>query len=443
MKTTNLSKIVSNISWLLGDKLVDIILRITVGVLVARYLGPEWFGYLNYSLALIAILAPLVKLGLVNIVVKYISLEPERSDEILGTAFTIQLFSATLITLCVLWYFGIHTSDENVTNWLVSILSVTLIFQCSELIAWWNQSQITSKYTVWSNRIAVFFGLGIKLALIQISASFSLFVWAWVAQAAVKAYFLFHFYLKKNSFAKWKFNGKLAIELLKNSWPLLFASIASIIYLKIDMVMLGNMQSGREVGIYAAAVRISELLYFLPNIVAATLLPTIIRSSKLNQEIFYGRIQALLDVLSIYSILLIAALFFGADVVVSTLFGNEYSDASLILKIHAFALLFVAAGVARNKLLIAENQTIFIMVATILGAVSNILLNLYLIPRYSGAGAAVATIVSYCLSSYLACLFWQPTLKHFRMISASFLVLLRPKSLILFLISLLKHGKDT
>ena len=281
-----------------------------MGVLVARYLGPEWFGYLNYSLALIAILAPLVKLGLINIVVKYISLEPERSDEILGTAFVIQLFSATLITLCVLWYFAIHTSGENVTNWLVSILSVTLIFQCSELIAWWNQSQITSKYTVWSNRIAVFFGLGIKLALIQISASFFLFVWAWVAQAVVKAYFLFHFYLKNNSFAKWKFNGKLAIELLKNSWPLLFASIASIIYLKIDMVMLGNMQSGREVGIYAAAVRISELLYFLPNIVAATLLPTIIRSSKLSQEIFYERIQALLDVLSVYSILLIACLLY-------------------------------------------------------------------------------------------------------------------------------------
>ncbi len=441
MKTTNLSKIVSNISWLLGDKLLDIVLRVTVGVLVARYLGPEWFGYLNYALALIAILAPLVKLGLVNIVVKNISLEPERSGEILGTAFAIQLFSALLITLCVMYYFGIYASGENTTNWLVSILSVTLLFQCSEIIVWWNQSQIASKYTVWANRISVFLGLGIKLTLIQISASFSLFVWAWVAEAFVKAFFLFHFYLKNESFSHWKFNGKLAKELLKNSWPLLFASIASIIYLKIDLVMLGNMQSGREVGIYAAAVRISELLYFLPNIVAATLLPTIIRSSKLDQETFYGRIQALLDALSLYSILVIAALYFSADFLVLTLYGKDYFEASLILKIHTFALLFVATGIARNKLLIAENRLIFIMIATLLGAVFNILLNLYLIPRYSGVGAAGATIFSYCLSSYLSCLFWRPTFKHFRMISASFFVLLRPTSLILFLSSLVKRQK--
>ena len=436
MASKSFKKILSNISWLLGDKVLDIVLRVTVGVLVARYLGVEWFGYLHFSLAMVALLVPVVKLGLNSIVVKSIALEPERKGELLGTAFALQFVMSLLLSAGLVAAIYIIGTGQETTNLLITILAITLIFQSADPIISWNQSQVSAKYTVWANRISLAIGLTIRLSFIYFSVEFIYFVWAWVVESILKAYFLFHFYTRKETVSIWTFKRKTAVKLIKESWPMMFSGIAAIIYLKIDVVMLGSMLEGKDVGLYSAAVRISELFYFLPTIVSATLLPAIVRSSTLDESAFNERIQSLIDGLALYSIVAIGFLWFCAELLVNILFGSEFSEAAFILKIHAFALLFVATGTSRDKMLIAENRTIFIMVSTFFGAVINIALNLYLMPRYGGVGAAIATVISYAFSGYIACVFWQPTIKHFKMITASFFVLARPSSLYKFVISL-------
>ena len=260
-----------------------------------------------------------------------------------------------------------------------------------------------------------------------------------MTESVLRASLLILFYLKNEKILLWKFNGKLARQLLCKSWPLLFSAIASIIYLKIDIIMLGIMQSGEAVGVYAAAVRISELFYFIPTIVTATLLPIIVRSTNLDAVTQNTRMQALFDVLSLYSFVSIIFILLIADTLISFLFGENFIQAALIAKIHIFALIFVASGVARNKFLIANDHTIFIMIATIVGALSNVILNYFLIDRYSGIGAAISTVVSYGISSYLSCLFWQPAVKFFKVISSSYFVLVRPGSLIRFLTNLVSR----
>jgi len=436
MASKSLDKILSNISWLLGDKVLDIILRVTVGVLVARYLGVEWFGYLHFSLAMVALLIPVAKLGLNSIVVKYLALEPERKGELLGTAFAMQFVMSMLLSTGLATAIYFFSTGQETTDLLVTILAITLIFQCADPFVSWNQSQVSAKYTVWANRISLAIGMTIRLSFIYFSVEFIYFVWAWVIESILKAVFLFHFYMKRETVSIWMFERKTAAKLLKESWPMMFSGIAAIVYLKIDVVMLGSMLEGKDVGLYSAAVRISEIFYFLPTIVSATLLPAIVRSSKLDELAFNQRIQALIDGLALYSIVAIVFLWFGAELLINTLFGIQYSESAFILKIHAFALLFVATGTSRDKMLIAENRTIFIMVSTFIGAVINIALNLYLMPRYGGVGAAIATVISYAFSGYFACIFWRPTIKHFKMITASFFVLFRPSSLYNYLSTL-------
>jgi len=426
---TTYKKILSNISWLLSDKFLDVILRVTIGVLIARHLGAEWFGHLNYALTVVAIAGPLAKLGLSNIVVKHISTEPRNSDTILGTAFILQLVCSIGLYIGFFVFIYLFSSNQHVTDPLVAALAITLVFHSTDTIVAWNQSQLTSKYTVIASRSSVVLGFLIKFALIKFSVPFSYFVWAWIIESALKSLLLFYLYSKKQSFLRWKFNFGIARELLRNSWPLVFSSIASIIYLKIDVVMLGNMLSGRDVGVYSAAVRISELLYFIPTIVTATLLPSIVRAHATNRSYLYTRMQLLFDGLAIYCYLSIVIFYVLSDWIVMTLYGRDYFEAAFILKLHVFALIFVSSGVARNKLLIAENKTVFIMVATCLGAFINITLNYYMIPKYSGYGAAIATVISYGFSSYLACLFWGPTKKIFEMMSLSILVAFRPYSI--------------
>ena len=436
MSAKSLRKIVNNISWLLGDKVLDIAMRLTGGVLVARYLGVELFGYLQFSLAILALLVPVVTLGFRNMVVKYIALNPSHKGEVLGSAFVMQLVSSLLTSAGLLLFVYFFGNDEGKTNLAISILTITLIFHCFDPIIYWNQSQLSAQYTVWSVRISSTIGLCVKLLFVYFSVDFIIFIWAWVIESIVTSALLVHFYSKKESFSDWKYDRETAKMLLKDSWPLMFSGIAAIIYIKIDIVMLGTMLEKTEVGLYFAAVRISELFYFLPSVLSATVLPAIIRSSQKGGSEITQRIQALSDALTLYSIISVAFLFFFAHLLIHILFGPEYSEAAVILRIHAFALFFISAGASVNKMLIAENRTVFILVSTCLGTVINILMNLYLIPRYAGVGAAVATVVSYAFSSYFACLFWKPANKHFKMVTISFFVFARPQSLLRFLMNL-------
>ena len=80
----------------------------------------------------------------------------------------------------------------------------------------------------------------------------------------------------------------------------------------------------------------------------------------------------------------------------------EYAAAAPILVIHTWASIFVFMGVAGTQWLVMENLQIFSLEKTLLGALSNIGLNLILIPEYGAVGAAYATLISYAISSLIS-----------------------------------------
>ncbi|HEB75051.1 MAG TPA: hypothetical protein ENJ04_01690 [Nitrospirae bacterium] len=94
--------------------------------------------------------------------------------------------------------------------------------------------------------------------------------------------------------------------------------------------------------------------------------------------------------------------FFLAPFIISTLYGDAYAGAERIFAIHIWACLFVYLGVARGQYLINEGLIRVSFFTTALGAAVNVGLNLVLIPRYEGVGAAVASVISYAASGYLS-----------------------------------------
>ena len=123
---------------------------------------------------------------------------------------------------------------------------------------------------------------------------------------------------------------------------------------------------------------------------------------KKSDKNYHERMQLFFDLMAGVSYVVIIFTVLLAPYLVSILFGSEYAGASTILRIHIFALIFVSIGGARRRWLIAEDFIKFTVLATVLGAVSNIILNLWLVPRYAGLGAAWATLVSYGISAYFS-----------------------------------------
>ena len=194
------------------------------------------------------------------------------------------------------------------------------------------------------------------------------------------------------------------LRLVRQSFWLMLSTIASVIYLKIDQVMLASMKSDAAVGIYAVAVRLSEVWFFFPTAFAVAVFPVLLKTRKSVQNRYQQQLQIVCDVLLYSAIALTFCIVIVAPYFVNFLFGEAYSDSASVLSIHVLGLAFVFMRALVSKWLIAESLMRFSLWSEGLGAIINVALNIALIPTYSYWGAAWATVISYLFSCYLS--FW-------------------------------------
>jgi polysaccharide transporter, PST family len=404
------NKIIGNASWLVVDRLFRMIAGLLVGVWVARYLGPEKFGLLNYAMAFAALFLPLSTLGLEEIVIQGIVKNPAEKDELLGSAFFLTVVGGFLSLAAAIVSIVLSRSDS--LSWaLVSIFAGAYIFQTFDVITFWFHSQIQSKYVVLAKSSAFTVTTIVKIVLIQNHAKLLAFAWVSLGETLITAAILiFLYYLNQQSCVTWKPSLYYAKRLLKKSYPMIFSGIATILYLKIDQVMLGQMLGDKAVGIYSIAVRISEIWYFIPLAIASSVTPSIVNARQTSLEQYYQKLQTIFNGSVLVSYMLSIGISFLAKPIILNLYGALYADSVPILMVHIWSSTFVFLIVIRGIFLVAEDLTMVYMQTTMLGAITNIALNLVLIPRYAGFGAAIATVISYAIASYISCLFY-PRLK--------------------------------
>lgn len=398
-----LLKIVTNTGWLFVDKVVRIGVGLVIGIWLARYLGVEGYGLYNYALAFATLLSPFASLGLDSVVIRYVVRDPDDRLQILGTSFVLKLLAGTLTLFTAIACIYLVSPNEKLTIELVAILSATGIFQSFDAIDLWFQSQTQSKYTVLAKSIVFVSTSILRVGLIAMKAPLVTFAWVALLDIALGSLGLIVIYqIRGYSVWLWRWSWPLAKMLVKESWPLLFSSFAILIYMKIDMVMLKTMSDERAVGIYSAATRISEAWYFIPMIGSSSMAPAIYAAKESSETLFYNLSFKLHRFMALLSIVISVSMTFLAKPSIALLFGDKYAAATDVLIVHIWASIFVFLGVASSTWLVAEDLAFFTLSRTIMGAIFNIVLNIILIPRYAGVGAAIATLISYAFANVFA-----------------------------------------
>lgn len=411
-----LLKVAANASWLFADRFLRMGVGLVVGVWVARYLGTQQFGLFNYATAFVALLTPFANLGLDNIVIREIVRGSSDKNEILGTTFFLKLAGGCILFVLAILSISLLRPGDRLTVWLVSILSLGVIFQAFDTIDLQFQAQVQSKYTVIAKNLAFIIITFVKVTLIQINAPLIAFAWAGLAESGLSAVGLaINYRVQRYSVWVWRWSLTRAIALLKESWPLILSGLTIMIYMRIDQIMLGQMIDDRAVGLYSAATRISEVWYFIPTAIASSVFPTIIEAKGISESLYYQRLKQLLRLMVFLSIAIAIPMTFVSKTLMISLFGQEYIAASSILAIHVWASLFVFMGVATSPWFVTEGLTKLSMQRTLIGAIANVLLNLILIPAYSGKGAAIATVISQAFASFLSNAIHQKTQKLFHL----------------------------
>ena len=401
---TKLRKVVGNTGWLFADRILRMGAGLYVGVWVARYLGTEQYGLFNYAMAFVSLFTPIFTLGLDDVVISQLVRERSNKQEILGTTFGLKLIGGIVSVLLAVGCLFLLKEENTLTIWLVAILAMSGIFRTADTIDLWFQSQVQSKYTVIAKNIAYLLSTSFKVGLILTKAPLLTFAWATLAEIVLGAVGLIGIYQIKG-FSKiwnWRWSFVTAKNLLRQSFPLIFSGFAILIFMKIDQIMLGEMKGDNEVGIYSAAVRISELWYFIPTTIVSSVAPAIYAAKEKSEYHYYKRIGQLLRLLTYISLAISIPMTFLSKNIILLMFGNGFIEAGSILSVHIWASLFVFMGVATSPWFIAEGLNNVSLGKTLLGAILNVILNFLLIPQYSGLGAAFATISSQATAAFLS-----------------------------------------
>jgi O-antigen/teichoic acid export membrane protein len=396
-------KYFKNTSWLFAEKILRMVMGLFVGVWVARYLGAEKFGMLSYAQAFVGLFSAIATLGLNGIVIRELVKYPEKESELLGTAFILKLFGAVL-TLFILYIAIQFTSNDSLTNSLIFIIASATIFQAFNVIDFYFQAKVMSKYVVFANSVSLLLSSILKIVLILNQAPLIYFAFIVLFDSIVLAigYIYWYFKIKREFFIKKiNFSFDLAKSLLKDSWPLILSGIVISIYMKIDQVMIKEMLDSEAVGNYAVAVRLSEIWYFIPMVITLSLFPAIVNAKKISEELYYKRLQKLYDLMVWIAISIAIPITFLSDWIVNLLYGIQYSESADVLKVHIWAGVFVFLGVASGKWFLSENLQKLAFYRTLFGAIINIILNFIMIPKYGIIGASIATLISQMVASYL------------------------------------------
>lgn len=402
-----------------GEQILRIVAGLLVGIYVARYLGPHQFGIYSYALAFVAPFNAIARMGVDSIVLRDLLNHPEFSDIYLGTAFWLKLVGA-LSALSVLAIVTQLINNDARTNLYIFIIASGLIFHSFDVVDFHFQSRVLSKYVALCKLVQLVLSSMLKLYFILIQADLLSFVLVSLFdQISLAMSLAFAYWRQKIGSFFGKFNLATAKAMLRNSWPLFLTGIATTLYMRIDQIMIKEMLGEREVGLYSAAVRISEAWYFVPIIITASLFPAVVNAKRISRTLYRRRLQRLYTLITWLAISVALSVTFLGDWIMTLLYGTSYKESGVVLSIHIWTGVFVGLGVATERLMINENLVKTSMLRAMAGMVLNVLFNFFLIPIYGIYGSAIANLFSQIFSAYVFDLFSLRTRKLFVMKSKS------------------------
>lgn len=397
-----------NAFWLVGGKVIQMILGLFISILTARYLGPSNYGLINYASAYIGFFSALCTLGINSVIVKEFIDKKEKDGVILGTSMILKFISSFLSIIAIMVVVFVLDFGETETIIVVGISSLSVLFNIMETLNYWFQSKLQSKYTA----IATFVGFACtaiyRIVLLIHQSNIYMFALINSIDYLLVGILLLIFY-KKNKGTKFGFSISYAKSLLSKSWHFILPGLMVSIYAQTDKIMLKQMISETEIGFYSTALAICNMWCFILTAIIDSFYPSIMELFNLNKyELYERRNKQLYAIVFYMSVGVSAILCVLAPAIVFILYGNDYANAVSPLRIITWYTAFSYLGVARNAWIVCENKQKYLIWTYIASAFINVGLNFALIPILGASGAALASLCAQALTTMIVPLFIKP-----------------------------------
>lgn len=387
------NRTIKNAAWIIGCRIIQSGLALVVTMLSARYLGPSGYGLINYAASLVAFFVPVMQLGLNSTLVREIISDPEQEGEILGTALAMTFVSAIACIVGIGAVAAFLNRGEPETVLVCVLYSILLVFQSLEMIQYWFQAKLLSKYTALTVLAAYVLVSAYRITLLITGADI---YWYAVSQAidfGIIAASLLVIY-RKHSGKRLKVSAKRAADLLERSKPYILSSMMITVFAQTDRIMLKLMVDEAAVGYYSAAVSCATLTAFVFVAIIDSARPSILEGKQKSEEVFRQRMKTLYAVIIGLALLQSAGISLLAKPIIWIMCGSQYDPSVSALRIVVWFSTFSYLGAVRDVWILAEKKQQYLWIINLSGAMANVILNAVLIPLRGANGAAAASLVT-------------------------------------------------
>ena len=392
MQTPVRNLVFHNAKWIIGCKVVQSVMQLVIGMICARYLGPDNYGLIRYAASIVAFGVPLMRLGLDATLVHELVENPEKEQSIMGTALMLNVASGLVCMGLVYGFVSAVHPGEQITILVCVIYSGSLLFSALEMVRYWFQYKLMSKYASLVMLGAYAVVSAYKIFLLASGKSVYWFAFAHSVEYGTVAAGLTAIYLSTGR--RFELDFSMVGKMLRKSRHYILASMMVVVIQNTDHIMLTGMLGQWENGIYSAAITCTTAAQFVYYAVIDSFRPVLFARKGENRAAYERGISRL------YCITVYLALGQGivftvfAKPLVLLLYGRDYVDAAGLMGILSAYFLFSTIGVVRNIWILAEGRNRWLWVINLSGAVMNVALNRVMIPAWGAWGAAAASMLT-------------------------------------------------
>ncbi len=386
--------IVKNAFFILFSKFIDPLISLLLVVSIARLLGVSGLGQYSFIKATFTIFLVISTLGLDQLITRDVAKNKAAASTYLINLGLLNIgFSLLMaISMSLFVYFSDYPTEVVAASIIMSsaLLAASFSNSVHAIIAAFERFEFNALLMSGENIVRVILAVmallmgGGLIAIISIITA-TRFLGSMVGLLVIH---------KKLLPLKWQFDVKFLVRQIKSIPTFSLISIFSVIYWRLDVMMLSKFCGMAEVGFYSAAFRIMEIIKAIPLSAKQALFPVKARKFSSDHGDLLGLMNKSIRYLMIILLPLAVLITISADKLILIFYGDQFQAASIALQILIWTILpYGLAMMLANVLVTSGNQRIDLW-ANIFGVAVNFMLNLVLIPRLGVIGASLATLIS-------------------------------------------------
>lgn len=391
-KTTR-QTIVKNVFWLGVGQFGSRFIRAAITIYAARVLGASEYGVFSYALGASSFFMIFSDIGISSILNREVSKKPEEGEKYFATIFIIKLVLLAFTSGLIIFMAPMAIKIEKAALLLPFVALLTIFDGLRELAnSFFNgkeKMELGAYITLVANIGVTLFGfIGLYLAptslmLLQIYTAGSFFG------------FLTTIYFLKKEYAGIikNFSKKLIWPIIEAAWPMAAGGIVGSFMFNVDILMMGWWRTSAEIGFYSAAQKIVGILYILGGLLATAVSPAFFRiiHEGDKEKISIATAKIMLIVLLVALPMSVGGIILSEQII-NLIFGNSYSGSIPVFMVLISSLLIIYPFSILNNIVFAYNKQAKMLGYAVIATLANVVLNSFLIPKFGGVGAAIATV---------------------------------------------------